>query len=247
MKKVFAILAASIAVMSTGCSKYVVQYTGAPSTPKEKMRIVVYAPKDADYWAGSDDEMRIAFENTLMNEGFPVVTGFEDNFYTSKVNSKTDAGDNKSVMQGIMKGVEQGKVEGNKDFFSMIKDWNNIKDETVRVQDYRTLLKEMALTVQDLNQYWGVTHVVEVLPVTGSGNDFKYNVRVTKLPENSIAFQMSFWAKQDESSFNNATSNCQIPSGAVFNTSYAMTKKDIASSYYRLRFASFVVKKFGGK
>lgn len=170
----------SIFFMFTSC-KYVVHYTQPLDTPKEKMRFVV---------VGNNEGLNLAIENALMLKGCRVQTNIVSNYYTRTVDHKTRT-EKGSVMSSITKSLEnKGKVGGSKELFEEIKEWNNVKDETIRVRDFRTLLKEQALAANQMSKIYDITHILEV-QVDSALNDkgtVQCTAKVSKLPENKVEF-----------------------------------------------------------
>lgn len=170
----------------SGC-KYVVHYTAPLNSPTEKMRFVV---------VGNDENLNMAIENALMMKGCRVQTNIVSNYYTRTIDRKTQT-EKGSVMSSITKSLEnKGKVGGSKELFEEIKEWNNVKDETIRVRDFRTLLKEQALAANQMSEIYDITHILEV-QVDSKINEkgtIQCTAKVTKLPENKVEFVFYFEA-----------------------------------------------------
>jgi hypothetical protein len=227
MKKL--LLAATVALFLFGCQGgvYFIHHSG-PCPLKEDASAI--------YVSCEDQALKIAVENALLNRHLRVKSTDLDNDYSKIIESKTST-EKQSVMSSVMEGLRyNGKISGSKELYDGIKDWNNIKDQVIRVKDYQTLVKTSRATLEEMCSVLGITHFLFV----AKNDNFHYTSKLVAVPSNTIEFVLYFEADQD--------GYPQIVANDQNNANVKMSERPIETDQkYNCSFAEYLVGKIQGR
>lgn len=225
-----------IIMMMFGCETFLVHRTGMLNDPKDKCSFAVES---------NDSYLKLAVETALSNKNIKVKTLEPYNVYGGLVSNKTKT-KNMSVMESVTLGMrENGKIKGSKKLFNEIKEWNNIKDETIRTKDYRDLITEKDKTMAFISKVYGITHILNVQrDDTPFSDKFRYIAKLIAIPENRVDFIL--YVETSEDDFDKVIPKDWVPTytGTVKENS---SLYDYPEQFYNLRFAECLVRKMTGE
>lgn len=224
------IIVAALATMLSGCGKYVTHFS-APLSINTKDKFVVVC---------QNSNLKLAVENALLNRGFFIKNMETELMFKSELNDQVSV-ENYTYLQSLIQAIKRGgKVKGTSKIFESIREWNNLKDELIRVEDYSKLIIKKAEAMKKVYEVFGIDFIIVVKSV----NTSTYAARVVAVKDNRLIYTMYLNSdkKGVEELFPPVTS---IPMTLV-NVDSQNDRVD--DQYYYIRFAAFMVDKmFAGR
>jgi hypothetical protein len=171
-----------VAAVLVGCASnpYVMHRSPAVQL-KAQDRIVV---------ASSDPNLQLALENSLLNRGLFVKTTEIESALSTTLQEETSVeqyGFLNSLTNAISSG---GKINGAEKVLKELKEWNDLKDELIRVDDYSKVIVARQAAMKKVYEVYGVDYI---LAVAKSGN-YGYRARLVSVRDNRLAYTFYFEA-----------------------------------------------------
>lgn len=179
-------------LLFSGCAttaKYV-QHSSNPIKISQKESILIVA---------NDDNLKLAVQNVLINGGYKIkdLDVFKEYYldtytgrYINDISNETAAPkyDGASEIVGV---VKNGTISGSKSMLNELKEWNDLKDELVRVNDYGRLELEKRDVLHTLYKENGISTIV-LIDNNSKGKEFSYTVRAVNSLSEDLLFTMYY-------------------------------------------------------
>ena len=207
------------------CSKYITHFS-SPAQINQQDKVIVVC---------NNENLQLALENALLNKGIFVKNIETEIMFKSEMDDQINV-EKYTYLQSLISAIKRGgKVKGTDKIFDNIREWNDLKDELIRVEDYSKLILKKADAMKKVYEVFGIDFIVSVQSQSKS----KYAVRMISIKDNRLVFTMylNFDSKGIDKLFPPVTS---IP-----GTLTTIKSKDELSNeqLYYIRFASYLVDK----
>ena len=229
------------ALMFAGCAgssdsmKYVIHYSKPVRIKKANPVLVV----------SNNELLKLAVENVLVDRDFYVkdFDSFKKHFTTLigeyKINAKEETHvDNYNIMKTLNDMLQKsGQLEVSPEFFKGVKNWNDIKDEGVRVGDYKKVEFEKFEAIHELYKKLGVEYLI-VVEQLESKKSFKFSAKLVSTADDKVLFTLLYEADA------NTLENTQYQQ---YKNSQISGDSKLQGQTVYLRFADYLAQRmFGG-
>jgi hypothetical protein len=177
-------------------------------------------------------------DNVLINKGI-FVKNIETEFMFQHEMDEEIAIENYSYLESLTRAIRRkGKVKGSEVIFDQIKEWNDLKDELIRVEDYSQLILKKAEVLKKVYEVFGVDYIISVQTQKGLAQR-SFTARIISVKDNRLVFTLYFNA--DDDGFE------EIVPGAegLPHTRVNVTERNELGDeqFYYIRFANFLIGK----
>jgi hypothetical protein len=222
MRRVRFLITIVIIALLTGCNsatvslKYVVHFSKSVRIPKEKPLLVVC----------NNPSLRLAVENILVDKKLYLkdFDSFKKDFTTLigeyRDNAKTETHvDNYNILESLNKNLQKsGELTVSPQFFKELSAWNDLKDEKIRVEDYKNVEITKFDAMHELYNKLDVEYLLVVEQLEGK-DSFKFQSKLVSVDNNKILFTFYY----------------EVDSETIMNTNYQKYENSQVSEYSKLQ------------
>lgn len=223
--KRYLMLGTAVAVLLSSCGKYVTHFT-KPLDITDQDKVVVVC---------NDPNLKLAIENTLINCGMFVKNIETEYMFQQEMDEQINV-EKYTYLQSLIEAIRRkGSVKGTGQIFDDIREWNNLKDELIRVDDYSKLILKKAEVMKKVYEVFGVDFIISVR----SSSLFNYSARVISAKDSRLVFTL--YMNSDVVGVEEL-----LPSaGTIQRAKISLTSKSKLQNeqYYYIRFAQYLATK----
>jgi len=225
VRKITPILLISLTLLVSSCSKYITHFS-SPAQINQQDKVVIVC---------NNENLTLALENALLNKGIFVKNIETEIMFKAQMEDQINV-EKYTYLQSLIMAIRRGgKIKGTDKIFNDIRDWNDLKDELTRVEDYSKLILKKADAMKKVYEVFGIDYIISVQ----SQNKSNYAVRMISIKDNRLVFTM--YLNSDKKGINEIFP----PVESIPLTKSTLSSEDDLSNdqYYYIRFASYLVEK----
>jgi hypothetical protein len=221
----------------SGCSRYITHYSspigiriGGTADQCDKMVVVC-----------EEEKLRLAVENVLINRGVFVKSIESENIIWKRMENEVGI-EKYSYMSTIADALgRKGKIKGSEKMIKAVKEWNDLKDQLIRVEDYDKLLSKKREVIKKVYEFFDIDYILVVSNLT----NLSYMAKMISVKNDHLVFTM--YTSSNQKGFDRI-----IPSAAGLpNSDINIESSDKLPDpqYYYIRYANYLASRLlgGGK